>query len=74
MPAWMKYMGFVVGYFAVFSAFLSHHPGRGTKHEAIIDLRYQLVGYFSEPLYGRLRADPQDENYLGSLSPGTKIG
>lgn len=80
VPPWLKFLGFVVVYFAMFNAvpFFRHHsPQSQRSREARPDLSVQLAGYFSaiELLYARLRSDPQDEDYLQrSLGSGVKIG
>lgn len=78
MPEWMKYLGFVMVYFALFSALpiFRHHP-RPDQHRTGLDLTYQLVAYFGaiEAFYARLRSDSRDEYYLQrSLGSGMKIG
>ena len=80
VPPWLKFLGFVVVYFAMFNAvpFFRHHSRQGQQsRETRPDLSVQLAGYFSaiEFLYARLRSDSQDEDYLQrSLGSGVKIG
>jgi uncharacterized protein DUF3592 len=78
VPEWMKYLGFVVVFYAAFSALLPHHSTRNPRtRETGLDFTYQLAAYFGaiEMLYARLRSDPQHEDYLQrSLGSGVKIG
>lgn len=78
VPDWMKFLEFVMIFYAAFAAFLPHHPARneqtGVLHR---DITYQLPAYLGaiEVLYARLRSDSQNEDYLQrSLGSGVKIG
>lgn len=77
LPEWMKYLGFVMVYFALFSALpiFRHHPR--PEHRAGLDSTYLIVAYFGaiEAFYARLKSDSRDEYYLQrSLNSGMKTG
>jgi hypothetical protein len=69
-PTWMKYLGYALLYYAIFSATLGpshrllsdHGPDSRRHHEFLMDARYQLFLYFSafEWCYARLRAREDD--------------
>ena len=79
VPPWLKFLGFVVAYFAIFNAlpFFPHHSPRGQHmRESHPDISYQLAGYFGaiEVLYARLRSEANQDYLQRSLSSGVKIG
>jgi hypothetical protein len=80
LPGWMKYLGYVVLLYTIFSAlpFLAHRSGRDQRiRHTTPDVSYQLAMYFGavELLYARLKSDTKQEDYLQrSLNGQAKIG
>jgi hypothetical protein len=46
-PGWMKYLGYALLYYALFSSFLAAARHSGDRRTARGDVRYQLFLYFS---------------------------
>jgi Protein of unknown function (DUF3592) len=68
-PSWMKYLGYAIFYYAVFSTvvFPSHPLAPGAvRHHPYFDARYELFLYFSalEWCYARLRAGEDDPHRM----------
>jgi len=61
-PGWMKYIEYVLVYYAIFVAFLPSHGTHPSSHRGSYDVRYQLLLYFSafEWCYTRLQSRPAD--------------
>lgn len=78
VPEWMKFLEFIMLYYAAFAFLLPHHPSPDRRVSAPIhDISYQLPAYFGaiEVLYARLRNDPTTDDYLQrGLGAGVKIG
>jgi hypothetical protein len=66
----MKYLGYALFYYAVFSAFVGSTHLSGNQHARGLDVRYQLFLYFSalESCYVRLHQNDEKQPEYGLLS------